>query len=211
MMGDRIDPKYRIIAGLIGALGLAALATQVWVNAGRAGGLLVVLWGLAGFFTILTNTLVTGSMLLMALTGRRLSYDWMSMLTVSMVAVAVVFHVVLADLFFPAGLRWYTNEAFHTVMPAATVWFWLMETSRNPSRRGQPLRWLIWPALFGAYALTRGALTGWYPYPFLNVLHLGPASVAVNVAWLAAGFLAVSLLLHAIGQRMPLRDQPSER
>ena len=34
--------------------------------------------------------------------------------------------------------------------------------------RNAPLLWLAFPAVYLGYTIIRGALTGWYPYPFLD-------------------------------------------
>lgn len=201
-----MDHKYRITAGLIGAIGALALITQVGINLARDGqGLGATLWALAGYFTILTNTLMAASFLTIAATGKRLSFGWMTMLTMSMVVVALVYHIMLAHLYSFTGLNWWTDQAFHTILPALMLWFWLMETTRNPPRGGQPLWWLIWPAGYAVYAMVRGLATGWYPYPFLDLGALGPGAVAINMLGLVAGFAALGFVLNALGQRMPLR------
>ncbi|TVQ06109.1 MAG: hypothetical protein EA338_00125 [Roseinatronobacter sp.] len=202
-----MDPKYRITAGLIGSLGVLVLGTQIMLSLELGGlGLGATLWALAGFFTILTNVLMAATMLTIAATGRRLSFGWMTMVTQSMIVVGLIYHMLLAHLFNFSGLSWWTDQAFHTILPAIMLWFWLMETTRHDPRGGQPLWWLIWPAGYAVYAMTRGALTGWYPYPFLNVGQLGLGAVAINMAAMVAGFAVLGYALNAIGQRMPLRD-----
>ena len=206
-----MDRRFRIVAGVFGTAGAAALITQVGLNMARDGaGPLAVVWFLAGFFTILTNTLVAGSFLRIALTGLRLSYDWMSMLTLSMILVAGVYHAMLAHLYAFEGLARLTDQMFHNLMPAATLWFWLMETTRNAPRQGRPLLWLAWPAAYAVYMLGRGALTGWYPYPFMNPALTSWAAVAQVMAMFVAGAAALAFLLHMIGGRMPLRTHSGE-
>ena len=202
-----MDPKYRITAGLIGGLGALVLVMQVTLNLGFRGvGLGAVLWALAGFFTILTNAMMAATMLTIAATGRRLSFGWMTMVTQSMIVVGLIYHLLLAHLFNFSGLRWWTDQAFHTILPAFMLWFWLMETTRHDPRGGQPLWWLLWPAGYAVYAMIRGAVTGWNPYPFLDIGQLGLGAVAVNMAGLVAGFAVLGYGLNAIGKRMPLRD-----
>lgn len=201
-----MDPKYRITAGLIGGIGVLALVTQVALNLSRDGlGLWVTLWDLAGYFTILTTALMAASFLRIAATGERLSFGWMSMLTMSMIMVGLIYHLMLAHLYNFTGLNWWTDQAFHSILPALVLWFWLMETTRNPPRGGAPLRWLIWPAGYAVYALARGAVTGWYPYPFLDLGVLGAGPVALHVAGLVVVFAVLGFALNALGQKMPLR------
>lgn len=208
---NRMDPRFRVVAGVIGLAGAAALGTQVWLNIARDGtGVLTTVWALAGFFTILTNTLVAATFLRIALTGQRPGYGWMSTLTVSMIMVAGVYHVMLAHLYHFVGLNWWTDQMFHTVMPALTVWFWLMETTRRAPRDGRPFLWLAWPAAYAVYMLARGAVTGWYPYPFMDPVAMSWGSVAQVLAMFIAGTAALAFAAHALGRAMPLR-QPSGR
>lgn len=206
-----MDPKYRITAGLIGTIGVIALGSQLGFRLERGQPLGVAVWSMAGFFTILTNVLMAATMLTIAATGRRLSFGWMSMVTLSMIMVGLVYHVLLAQHMSFTGRRWWIDQALHTILPAFMLWYWLMESSRNGVRGGQPLFWLAWPAAYGVYALLRGAIGGRYPYPFLNVATLGMAQVAVNMAILVAFFALFAYLLNAIGRRMPLRSQDAFR
>lgn len=201
-----MDPKYRITAGLIGCIGVLVLGTQITLSLNLGRGPFMTLWALAGFFTILTNVLMAATMLTVAVTGRRLSFGWMTMVTQSMIVVGLVYHLLLAHLFNFSGINWWTDQALHTILPALMLWFWLMETTRHEPRGGQPLLWLIWPAGYAVFAMARGALTGWYPYPFLDIGQLGLGAVAVNMAAIVAAFAVLGYALNALGQRMPLRD-----
>ncbi|MDD7969892.1 Pr6Pr family membrane protein [Roseinatronobacter alkalisoli] len=201
-----MDPKYRVVAGMIGTLALTALVAHLLLRMG-SGGVFAALWRSGGYFTILTTALTAGTFLAIAIRGRRLSFGWMSMLTLSMIMVGLVYHVLLSHLFNPRGLHWWIDQAFHTVLPAAVLWFWLMEVTRHEPRTGaRPLLWAIWPVCYGVYALLRGALTGWYPYPFLNVARLGWDGVLPNLAGVALVFVILAYGMNYIGQRMPLRD-----
>lgn len=201
----QMDPKYRITAGLIAALGLAALLAQLGLRLGRGQDLLAALWSLAGFFTILTNMLMVATMLRIAVTGQRQSFGWMSMVTLSMIMVGLVYHGLLAQLVFYTGLRWWVDQALHTILPALMLWFWLMEVTRHEPREGQPLTWLIWPALYAVYALVRGGLSGRYPYYFLNPERIGWGGVALHLGGLLLAFGALAFALYVLGRRMPLR------
>jgi hypothetical protein len=203
-----MDPKYRKVAGALGLLGAGALIAQVWLLL-PGQGLLRALWQMAAAFTILTNLAAALTLLRVAVTGRRASFGWMSMLTLSMMMVGLVYHALLADLRVLTGLAWWVDHVFHTVMPVALLWFWLMEVTRHEPphqpRTGRPLLWLLWPMGFLAYALVRGHLTGVYAYPFLDIGRLGWGGVAPVLVGIAGAFAALAQGMAALGRRMPLR------
>ena len=66
--------------------------------------------------------------------------------------------------------------------------------------------WLIWPCLYCLYALTRGQISGRYPYPFLDVAALGWPMVALNIAGLVMVFAMLGLIRLARRARVTLRN-----
>lgn len=201
----QIDPKYRIIAGMIGGAGVAMLGLQLGLRLQAGAGLGQALWSMARFFTILTNLLMTASFLTIAVTGRRLAYGWMGMLTISMIMVGLVYHLMLAHLFSFSGLRWLTDQAFHTIFPAMMLWFWLMEVTRHEPRTARPFLWLSWPAIYAVYALLRGFAEGRAAYPFMDAAQIGWIAVAGNLALMVLVFTVLAFGLHLTGRAMPLR------
>jgi hypothetical protein len=59
---------------------------------------------------------------------------------------------------------------------------------------------IAFPLAYAAYSLIHGALTDFYPYPFLDVSELGYERVLINMAGLVGVFAALGLLLIAIGR-----------
>lgn len=203
---QKIEPKLRVVAGVICIGGLYALGTQIQLSMSLLGsGPLTALWVLIEYFTILTNILMTATFAVIAVLGRRMPYGWMTLLTLSMIMVGAIYHALLADLRVMAGVAWWVDQTFHTLMPVAMLWFWLTEVTRHNPRNGRPVLWLIWPMAFVVYALVRGTFTGSYPYPFLDVGVLGWFRIGGNVAAMTAIFAALAFALHALGQIMPLR------
>lgn len=54
-----------------------------------------------------------------------------------------------------------------------------------------------------AYTMAHGALTGWYPYPFLNADKLGYGQVGITLLVILAAALGTALLLRAIERWLP--------
>ena len=112
---------------------------------------------------------------------------------------ALVFALVLRPLLKLQGVDQLINISFHYLSPLA---LWLGYALFGPRPR---ITWqlaalaLVWPLAWVAYTWLHGAISGWYPYPFLNALKLGYAQVSVNllgVFALAAAFLAVFAVLE---------------
>lgn len=188
----------RALSILICALACAALAAQFLVVQGRAGSLGATLWGLAGYFTILTNTLVAVAFGAQAL-GRRLSARQAASLTVSIVMVGLVYQILLYRPLVPWSLRWWADLGLHQAVPVLTAFWWLRFAPRSLALRDLPFC-LIWPMAYCAYALIRGTATGFFPYPFLHAGRLGWDAVALNVAGLAVAFTVMALALILLGR-----------
>lgn len=179
-------------------LALASLRTQFDVMP-RAN-LLDALWRMAGFFTILTNLGVVALMAAIA-RGWRIGASWAAGLLVSILMVGLVYHAVLARLWAPQGLAWWADQGLHTAVPLATALWWLAFAPKGVVWRDLAF-WLIWPMLYCAYALGRGAMTGFWPYPFLNVEALGPGVVALNIAGLVIAFAALGAGVVLLARRL---------
>ena len=61
--------------------------------------------------------------------------------------------------------------------------------------------WLVYPILWVRLTLLRGAVDGWYPYPFLDPADGGYGMVAIVVVAITLGFLGLAALTVAIGNR----------
>jgi hypothetical protein len=195
----------RILALLIGVLGLASLRAQYDALLPPVSGqsLPWQVWFLAGYFTILTNFAATFHMLAAA-RGWRIGASRAAGLVLSMVMVALVYHAVLARLWAPEGQAWWADQGLHTAMPLAMVLWWLGFAPKDVTARDLPW-WLIWPAAYCAYALIRGQISGIYPYPFLDVAAQGWPAVGLNTAGLLAAFAGLGLGLIWLARRLPGR------
>lgn len=196
---SRASQSERISASVIAALGLANFALQIVLSTDKSGSLLGALQVLTRFFTILTNAAVVVVMLRIAI-GRRPDPRTMLALVTAIAMVGIVYHAILADLQTFTGLNALTDQGFHTAIPALTVLWWLAFSGRLPVW-WQDLAWVLpWPVAYCVYALVRGAVTGIYPYPFLDLGTLGAATLAINVAALACVFLVVGFLFAGLAK-----------
>ena len=193
-------PRAGALAAVVALTAVAALALQYQVatGAGTRPTDAPVWWWLAGYFTILTNLGVAGLMTATAF-GHTPSPRMQGGLVLSIVMVGLVYHAILARLWSPRGLAWWADQGLHTAVPLVMLTWWLGCGDRRITLRDLPF-WLIWPAFYAAYALVRGALTGFWPYPFLDAAQLGWLQVAVNVAGMVLAFATLGLGLIALAR-----------
>ncbi len=183
----------RLAAAAILAVALVSLAMQF--DASHAvldrRSVPATVWLMAGYFTILTNAAVA-AMMLGAATGFPPGPRLAAAMTLAMVVVGLVYHTLLAGLRQLEGWPWWADQGLHSAMPLLTLAWWLAFAPRSLAREDLPAL-LIWPAVYAAYALVRGAMTGFWAYPFLDADDLGWGRVGLNVTFMVAGFAAGGL------------------
>jgi hypothetical protein len=179
-MAPALGSNARLAAVVIALVGLLALGLQFSVTYGVTESGLATFWALAGYFTVLTNGLVALSFAMVAWANRHFSAYWHAGLTLWILIVGVVYHLLLAQLWAPTGPAWWADQGLHTVVPGlAALWFLVCAPKAGLGPRDAAL-WLTWPLVYLGYALIRGAFTGIYPYPFIDVATLGYGKVALN-------------------------------
>ena len=95
----------------------------------------------------------------------------------------------------------------HYVMPLGMLVDWLLFTPRGGLRWRDAAVWLSVPTVYGLWTLVHGAVSGFYPYPFMDVAKLGYPGVLTNMVGLVLGFYLPGLLLVAIDGRLG-RNRP---
>ena len=113
-----------------------------------------------------------------------------------LVVVGLVYWLLLAPLGAAGGVAvpW-ANLVLHGVTPAAALLDWLLLRDRvRPRPRLLPLV-LLYPLVWTAVVLVRGATDGWVPYPFLSPAQCYPV-VAAWVAVVAGAFAGTAALLR---------------
>jgi len=158
------------------------------------------------FFTILTNLLVA-----LCVTALWIKPDskWgrffskpatLTAITVYIVIVGIVYNVLLRFLWKPQGLQYVTDELLHTVIPALFLLLWVLYVSSQELQYKNAFPWLIYPLIYLCWTFVHGAISGYYPYPFVNVAELGYHRVLVNCVGLFVAFLGLSLFLILAGK-----------
>lgn len=191
-------PAAAALPLLAGAGLLLQLVLSMRLGIANGRGALSGAWQFLGYFTVLSNGLVAWIALrgaLMADGGRDLR--WRGCAVTAIVLVGVGYHLLLRHVWNPQGAQWLADVLLHYAVPAAALLWWLALPPRHPLAAIAPVQWLLWPAAYAVYALARGAATGSYPYPFIDVPSLGMPRVLLNAGGLMLGFVLTGYLLRA--------------
>ena len=151
------------------------------------------------YFTILTNILVAvyfTAVLIQGKSRRRLfsSPGSLTAITGYITVVGLIYQIALRHLWQPEGQQWVVDELLHSVIPIAVIIYWYFNESSLPIRFQQIGTWLLYPLAYLLFILVRGYLSGFYPYPFINVPALGLLSVLFNAACLIVLYILLSVL-----------------
>lgn len=165
---------------------------------------------LFSYFTIQSNLFVLAASLTLALAPARDGRVWRVVRLDALLGISItgiVYWTLLAPLVDLSGWGLVAGLGFHLVSPLATVVVWLLVGPR-PRIAWSTVGWAFaWPLAWVAYIFVRGAVTGWYPYPFLDVSEVGygPALLAVG------GVLLLGVLLLLLFRRLDRRLAPTPR
>ena len=159
------------------------------------------------YFTVQSALMVAIVLGLSGVVGlrRRTDSELLTSVRLAVLCYAVVTGVVYAALLrgVPtdgyAGISW-PNEALHVWAPIFVALDWLLAPGRSTPPWKRLWATLVFPVAWLAFTLARGAITGWYPYPFLDpaspagwtgvLLHI--VAIAVFITAVAAAGIGVT-------------------
>jgi hypothetical protein len=160
------------------------------------------------FFTILTNSLVAVMFISLWFFPKQQffqSVKTQTAITVYILVVGLVYNTVLRFIWQPEGLQKVVDELLHTVIPVATFVFWRLFTHSKTLQYKHILTWLLYPFLYLIAVLARGHISGFYPYPFVDVTQLGYSKVVVNSLVVVLVFVGIAVLLVKLSKHKPVQ------
>ena len=153
------------------------------------------------YFTILTNALVAVYFTSQVTKNNILKKPGtITALTVYIFIVGFVYQLLLRPLWHPAGLQKFVDELLHSINPVLVIIYWVLYEDKKNVRYAQFLKWLIYPFVYLFYILLRGGFSGFYPYPFVNVLKIGMTQTLINSFFLLLLFSFVSITFIFVGR-----------
>ena len=197
----------RVYAAVGASLGWFALALQLYLMLVQApAAVLDAVITYFSFFTILTNLLVALVFTAAALCARAAWGQWVlrpsvqASAAVYIAIVGIVYQLLLRHLWNPQGAQWVADVLLHSIIPVGYVLYWWLFAPRDELSWKNAIGWLVYPGAYLVYTLARGAVSGLYPYPFVDVTTLGYGGVLARAAGLMLVFLGMGLLIVAIAR-----------
>jgi hypothetical protein len=190
---------YRLVFSL---LALAAIVVQLADLAGK-GVLNPVNY--FSYFTIQSNLIGVAVLLIGAAAWRAARSSTMESVrggaVVYLTITFVVFALLLSGTDVDTAIPW-VDTVLHKIFPIVVIVDWLIDPPIARLTLRQSLVWLVYPLVWVAYTLVRGAIVGWYPYPFLNPANGGYANVAAYVVAILVFGLLLCGIVGSVGNAL---------
>jgi hypothetical protein len=197
----------KLLLTLLCILGWFALTGQFYlIIKNRITSIPETIFRYFSYFTILTNLIVAVccTVLLKASNSGLNKFlsksNVLTAIAVYITIVGLVYNTILRFLWKPEGLQWLIDELLHSVIPLLFIVFWLFFVERGKIPLKSVLVWLLYPLIYLIYILIRGAVSSFYPYPFIDVGKIGYNKTVINSSGMLAAFLAISILFIALNR-----------
>jgi len=194
---ERVNPLNVVRAGSV-ALVLVAIVAQAVVLADQG----VFDWTrFFAFFTIQSNLIgVAAFVWLLAARDRPRTRALELLRGAAAVYLTVTFFVViflLSGVDVQLQLGW-VDVVLHKLFPVIVVLDWIVDPPTTRLTPRDALLWLAYPLVWTGFTVVRGALKGWYPYPFLDPAKGGYGQVAVTIVAVTIGFALIAAVVIAV-------------
>jgi hypothetical protein len=206
--------------GLIALCVAVALVLQLWITIGVSSlppghevgilagtALLGRLLRMVSFFTIQSNVLAGLVSLQLARRPDRDGSGWRVLRLDALLGITVtgiVYSAILAATHDPNGWQeTTTNTLLHYVVPALMVVGWVLFGPRPRIGLRTVLLAMIWPVLWLGYTLVHGALSSWYPYPFIDIEAHGYARVLLYSLGITVIFGIIATIYAVLDRVLP--------
>jgi hypothetical protein len=154
------------------------------------------------YFTIQSNLIgVVAMAWVIAMGDRPRSHGLELLRGAAAVYLTVTFFVVivlLSDVDVSLELSW-VDFVLHKLFPIVVVADWLIDPPDLRLSVRDGLIWLVYPIVWAILTVGRGAVDGWYPYPFLDPTNGGYGQVAITIVLIAIGFVILAQLFVWLG------------
>jgi hypothetical protein len=166
---------------------------------------------LISYFTIQSNLLTAVATVGLARDPARDGPWWRTVRLAGLVAITVtglVHFVLLRPLMDLDGWDYVCDKLLHMAVPLLAVVGWLLFGPRPRISLAEVRRAIVWPFAWLGWTLAVGAISGWYPYLFLDVDAEGWGRVLLATAAITVLFLALFAAAYRVDRRFPAAPPP---
>lgn len=168
------------------------------------------------YFTILANILVALSFTMFAVQNENKPSFFtrpgvVTAITVYILVVGMIYNLVLRFLWSPRGIQQLVDELLHSAIPLLTILYWLKYVPKKMLQYKDCLAWMWFPFAYIVLIAVRGAVSAYYPYPFVNVTKLGYPRVLLNGLGMVLLFMGLGLFLTAVAKWISRRQPATHR
>ncbi len=201
----------KLFAAVIGFTALFAIAVQLYSNiVVNKAGLTVAehLLRFFTFFTILTNLLIGICCVCVAASVNNFftKIKVLNAAVVYITIVGIIYNVVLRGQFVLTGVDKFLNELLHVIVPALYIIYWVLFVPKNNLQWKHALPWVWYPLIYLGIVLIRGAVSNYYPYPFVDVTTIGYGKALLNSFFVTLAFLFISFLFIGIAKLLSRKN-----
>jgi hypothetical protein len=157
------------------------------------------------YFTVQSNLLAAATALSLIARPDRDGRTWRVLRIATLIGMTVtfvVYTIALRPILHLTGIARLTDIGFHYVAPVMTVGGWLLFGPWPRIDVESLVRHLAWPMSYLIYILVLGSVTGWYPYPFIDVPRLGYPRALLNALLVTVLLLFVGAVYRIIDARL---------
>ncbi len=208
----------RFLAPTTAAIAWTAVLVQMVYSVvhslARGDSLLTGLADYFSYFTVLTNLLVALVLTVPMISPASLVGRWLArprvraMTAVAIVVVGLAYHFLLRAINNPVGVEYVLDLGLHYLVPTCFALDWVLHAPKSGLRLADVPAFGIYPAAYFVYLMLRGAMTGKYPYFFVDANTIGIAAATRNAAAILVFYFLVAslLLLITTRQRAEVRE-----
>lgn len=202
-----MTPAARLLAAIIAISALTGIGIEFAGNVARGMSPAFSAWVLLAYFTIITNLLMAILFGAIACGAGNLHRPrLLAGAALAMLLVGIIFALLLQGLRELTGAAVLADFLLHTVNPLLVPLYWLAFAQKGALRFRDAFVWALYPLGYSLYALVRGGIGGFYPYPFLDVSQNGwPQTLSTGLV-IAIAFVAAGLVVVMIDRMMARRS-----
>ena len=198
---------------LFASVGWFAVITQfVLMFENRSTSIIEMTIRFFSFFTILTNTLVSVYFTYQIFDAKRIKKNilqtdgTLTAITGYITVVGLVYQVALRHIWNPTGMQMIVDELLHTLIPVLVIIYWFLYEKKSAVKWKTIPKFLIYPLVYLLFIIARGAVSEFYPYPFIHVTELGWPQTLINIMVLFAVFLVLFVLFIGLGKLLAKKE-----